>query len=239
VFENEIATYGGMPWQPFKDPIRDRLEFEFEIADRIIVYSRYAKETMIRHGVLADKIDVVPLPTHTKPKTVDQVGPILCNPARLLYVGRCSADKGLDLATAVAHALGMQLRVAGPASPEIRHWMNAQRDLTYLGILSKPDLFREMRSARCLLMPSMESYGLAVFEAAALGVPVVVSTMTGAGEYISEPNCTVVAGRSIESWATAIESVQRQETIEPFLGVPARAVIGSLMETYSRAMAEQ
>lgn len=207
-----ISVHLEMPSRFAEEPLSSQLDYEYENSQAVIVYSQYAKRTMVEAGVDADRVRVIPLPVPENvlpPRSVEVVDPFL-----VAYVGRAVADKGLDVAVAATRALGppYRLEVAGPISNDVLAWLRTWPHVRYLGILGKGELARLYRKASCLVMPSRESFGLAVFEAAALGTPVIVRNTTGAGEYLPPERCRIVSTRSVDDWA---ESIHRQVEAEP------------------------
>ena len=86
-----------------------------------------------------------------------------------------------------------QLRLAGPIVAEgyrerledLSRQFGIEQQVTFLGKLDRPALIEEMRAARCLALPSfLEGSPNIVSEAAAVGVPAVVSWAGGAPELV-------------------------------------------------------
>lgn len=186
-----------------RDPIEDMLDYEYELADRILVYSAVAADSFVAQGVDSDKLVTVPLPC---PSPSNQHWSQNLS-GDFLYVGRCEATKGLDLAVDAARLLGKRLRVVGPASPDVRSWLDGRPNVKYVGLLSSAGVVEEMARCALLLMPSIESFSLVVGEAVALGVPCVVSPLTGIGGVLGLDDFGLVAELSSERIAMAASSV--------------------------------
>lgn len=113
---------------------------------------------------------------------------------RLLFVAAEWERKGGDLVLAVVAELRrrghtVDLTVIGRGRPASDDDGGAE----YVGHLSASDptqrvaLIRAWSSADVLLVPSLaDNFGAVVAEAAAVGVPVVASTQTGASEYVAQ-----------------------------------------------------
>ena len=126
----EQSRVGG----PLPSPTRwmlAREEREYELADRIIVLSRFARDSFVQQGVPSERIRLLPLgsdlttfrPTEAVAEARRQR--ILAeHPLRILYVGGVTLRKGMwDLAQ-IARALpreDFQLRVVGFVSRELGH----------------------------------------------------------------------------------------------------------------------
>lgn len=95
----------------------------------------------------------------------------------LLYAGRVDAEKGCDEMFAyfirfIEKKSDLQLVVIGKAYMDIPKYDN----IRYLGFVSEEDKYNAIKGARMLWLPSQfESLSIAVLEAMALGVPVIVN----------------------------------------------------------------
>lgn len=204
VFEEPIETFGGFPFRPRPDPIRDLLEEEYAGADRIVVYSAVAKRSFVERGVQPDRVWVSPLPLVPSGRPTRAHGNR--NPFQLLYVGRLDAYKGIDVAVATTQLLGdpYRLVVAGPGGEAEREWLSRQTGVEYRGILTRSELTALYESSAALLAPSIESFGLAVLDATMAGVPVLLRETTGVVDYLPADAARVVASRDPEVWAAAV-----------------------------------
>jgi peptidoglycan/LPS O-acetylase OafA/YrhL len=105
---------------------------------------------------------------------------------RILYVGRLDEEKGVQLLARAAASLGLPVTFVGdgPLRAEIESMPGA----TVTGWLSPEQVQTQLDSARCLVFPSLwyETYGLTVAEAAARGVPAIVSDVSAAAERIED-----------------------------------------------------
>ena len=103
----------------------------------------------------------------------------------LVVVGRLDAEKGVQLAAQTARTAGLPIVFVGdgPLRPlieatgaRVTGWVTADR------------VQLELEQARCLVFPSLwyETYGLVVAEAAARGVPAIVSDVAAPAERLTE-----------------------------------------------------
>lgn len=105
----------------------------------------------------------------------------------LLYAGRITEDKGIELALEASELIGCKLRIAAPHantkffSDTINH-----SNVEYLGELNYRELFLEYQSARAFIYMTqyVEPFGLAVIEAMAAGCPVITTGNGGTGETV-------------------------------------------------------
>lgn len=96
----------------------------------------------------------------------------------IVYVGRITPDKGVDVALDACEALGLTLHIAGPEPSSEDGWaQDIIKRAKYLGE-KKPSELRDVYfSAKAMLYMTQycEPFGLAVVEAMACGCPVIVS----------------------------------------------------------------
>ena len=101
----------------------------------------------------------------------------------LVVVGRLDDEKGVILAARAAASSGLPIVFVGDGP--LRPFIEAS-GARVTGWLSAEDVERELRAARCLVFPSLwyETFGLVVTEAAARGVPAIVSDISAAAERV-------------------------------------------------------
>lgn len=101
-----------------------------------------------------------------------------------VFLGRMSADKGVDVAARVARTAGMPLRIAAKlAEPAEREFFRARvepllgDDIEYVGEVGGHDKGELLGGAVCLLNPLQwaEPFGMVMIEALAAGTPVVAT----------------------------------------------------------------
>jgi len=108
--------------------------------------------------------------------------------ASLVVVGRLDEEKGVLLAARAAATAGLQIVFVGDGT------LRAQVEATgarVTGWLPAADVRRELDTARCLVFPSLwyETFGLVVTEAAARGVPAIVSDISAPADRVKD-RCT-------------------------------------------------
>jgi glycosyltransferase involved in cell wall biosynthesis len=108
----------------------------------------------------------------------------VANNRALLVLGRLEAEKGVTLAAAAAQREQMPIVFAGdgPLRAEVE-----VRSATVTGWLDGTGVWQALGEARCLVFPSRwyETFGLVVEEAAARGVPAIVSDISAASERVA------------------------------------------------------
>jgi glycosyltransferase involved in cell wall biosynthesis len=98
--------------------------------------------------------------------------------------GRQTPYKRFDLAVIACTKLGLPLTVIGDG-PEHRHLRKlAGKTVTFLGAVSDPVLEEEFASAKAMLFPQVEDFGITGVEALAAGTPVIAYRGGGAADYV-------------------------------------------------------
>jgi glycosyltransferase involved in cell wall biosynthesis len=131
----------------------------------------------------------------------------------LLYVGRLSREKGLDLLPSlhdrlkqrgVAHRFVVAGR--GPMRDELRHRMP---DAIFTGQLARDEVAAAFASADAFVFPSRtDTAGNVVLEAQASGLPVFVSDTGGPRENMIDGRTgVIVAGAAAAAWADSLAAV--------------------------------
>lgn len=166
-------------------------------ADRIVANSRYSVEVLRRSFPrVADRAVVVPngVPGPARPLRARAV---IDGPVRLLYVGRLSARKGVDVAVEAVRLIRADgrdatLRIAGAVFPgyewfetELRERIRSdglESSVELLGFID--DVWERIAEADIVLVPSRydEPFGNTAVEALLGGRPVVVSDTSGLRE---------------------------------------------------------
>ena len=109
----------------------------------------------------------------------------VANNRPLLVLGRLDAEKGVPLAAAAAQRAGVPIVFAGDGP--LRAAMQAS-GAAVTGWLDNTGVAQALSHARCLVFPSRwyETFGLVVEEAAARGVPAIVSDISAAAERVED-----------------------------------------------------
>ena len=156
----------------------------------------------------------------------------------LAYAGTLISQKGLDLllrALAQVDAPGLRLTVMGARHgdpsyhADVDALMAADPRVINLGEVSQAKLFGHLKNADLLCLPTRvpETYSLTLNEAAALGVPALVSDLGAPADAIrSWGGGRAVAPDDVNAWADAIgEIVRHPEVLDSWrqrLHLPAR-----------------
>jgi glycosyltransferase involved in cell wall biosynthesis len=207
--------------------------------DLVFVPSRSTGEELQQQGVNGDKLRIFP-------RGVDLQ---LFHPAKrngflesrfqvkdetkLLYVGRVSKEKNLEILVRVFKNLirdhaGIHLVVVGdgPYLKEMQQEL-AGTPCTFTGYLQGEDLAAAYASCDLFLFPSTtDTFGNVVLEAQASGLPVIVTDCGGPQEnLIPEKTGLVIRGNSAKSLLGAIRSLLAQPERLKDMGFQARGYI--------------
>ncbi|MGP0102386.1 MAG: glycosyltransferase [Solirubrobacteraceae bacterium] len=125
----------------------------------------------------------------------------------LLIVSELLGHKRLGLALEAARRARAPIQVVG-AGPHLGALRDAYPEAEFLGRASDADLVELYASARAVLMPGMEEFGITAVEAQAAGRPVIAAAAGGALETVLDG----LTGRlarldDVDSFARAIESI--------------------------------
>jgi glycosyltransferase involved in cell wall biosynthesis len=101
-------------------------------------------------------------------------------------VGRLDEEKGVRLLADAAAASGLKIVFVGDGP--LRAELEARAEVTVTGWVTPAEVVARLDQARCLVFPSLwyETFGLVVDEAAARGVPAVVSDISAAAERVRD-----------------------------------------------------
>src|SRR3954447_1269453 len=147
---------------------------------------------------------------------------------RLLYVGRISREKDLD----VLAAAYKKIREAGQAvklylvgdGPYAEALADALPDAVFLGYLKGEKLASAYASADVFVFPSTtDTFGNVILEAQASGLPVIVSDLGGPKELVADGKTGFVTkAHDADDFARAIEQVSSDPKLRVRMGEAAR-----------------
>jgi glycosyltransferase involved in cell wall biosynthesis len=143
-------------------------------------------------------------------------------PSRVLYLGRLSHKKGLDvLIAALAHlrrqGTDASLVIAGPDDENLTpslmtlaETLGISGAVQFTGLLAAEDRLAVLASARVWALPSRtENFGTAVIEAMAAGVPVVISPEVNLASALDAAGAGIVCRRDPVLFAKALDRILR------------------------------
>lgn len=158
-----------------------------ELVDAFICPSQWLLERHVEAGISKEKLFHLPYPIDLqtlKPRTK--------HGGYLLFAGRLSAEKGLEVLLDAVENLPTQLQIAGegPLRPalEARVRERGQRNVTFRGRLTGQELEDAFQRAAWNIVPSIwfENQPLTILESFAYGVPVLASDLGAIPELVQE-----------------------------------------------------
>jgi glycosyltransferase involved in cell wall biosynthesis len=133
----------------------------------------------------------------------------------ILFLGRINFKKGLDIlvqafAKVVRIHKDVHLVVAGPDNDgfeaKVRGWLTTEKLLervTFTGMLQGNDKLAVLRDAEMFVLPSYsENFGIAVIEAMACSLPVLISNKVNLWQAVEQAQAGLVASCEVEPVAT-------------------------------------
>ncbi|HEY7120465.1 MAG TPA: glycosyltransferase [Tepidisphaeraceae bacterium] len=199
--------------------------FYRRLAGGVFARSRAYEMSLRDLGVAADRIEALApcvnvqtfSPENRDERIWSRLG--VTQPKRLLYCGRVSVEKNVDLLAEAFERLcvaraDMALVIAGegPHAPTLRERL-AGRPVYFVGRQSDEELAALYASSDLLVFPSAtDTLGQVVLEAQASGLPALVSTLGGPRELIEDGvSGLVLAAGDVGAWARAIEGLLEDE----------------------------
>jgi glycosyltransferase involved in cell wall biosynthesis len=205
----------------------------YRLADRVVTPSRAAAQSVVELGVDERRITVLPRGIDTERFSVDKRDEELWDryglngAPKVLYVGRVSREKGLDVLLAAFDQLRRELAADaelvivgdGPYLEELRS-EHRSSDVSFLGYRHGEELARIYASADVFTFPSEnDTFGNAVLEAHASGLPAVVVDRGGPVEQIADgTNGLIIPARDPAAMARAIDSLLKDDEARRRMG---------------------
>jgi glycosyltransferase involved in cell wall biosynthesis len=203
--------------------------------DTVFVNSEEYRDSWIKRGFEPEKLKIFPRgldtelfhPTRRNPAFFEKFG-AKNGQVRLLYVGRVSREKDLDLLAEAyrrlrSEGLPVQLCVVGHG-PYSKEFSESLPEALFTGYLKGADLAAAYASADIFVFPSTtDTFGNVIIEAQASGVPVVVSDSGGPKELV-ENNQTglITKSHDVEDLTRAIRELVVDSSRRKSMGNHAR-----------------
>src|SRR3989440_5388533 len=188
--------------------------------DTVFVNSEEYRESWIKRGFEPEKLKIFPRgldtqlfhPTRRDPAFFEKFG-AKNGQVRLLYVGRVSREKDLDLLGEAFRrlrneGLSIQLCVVGHG-PYSKEFSESLPEALFTGYLKGEELAAAYASADIFVFPSTtDTFGNVIIEAQASGVPVIVSDSGGPKELVeNERNGLITKSHDVEDLTRAIREL--------------------------------
>ena len=201
----------------------------------VLVPSAATRDALVTRGHRANRLRVWPRGVDVSTFSPDRRSEELRDRWRagddrpvVMYVGRLSREKGLDLLRPLTHELaarGVAHRLVvvgdGPMADELKR---ACPDAVFLGQIPHDAVATAMASADMLLFPSTtDTFGNVVLEAQASGLPTLVTDIGGPQEHVAHGRTGFIcrAGTASE-FAVRIETLVNRPGLRAEMGAAAR-----------------
>jgi glycosyltransferase involved in cell wall biosynthesis len=206
--------------------------------DTVFVNSEHYRKCWIDRGFAPEKLKILPRGLDTdlftpvrRDLTFWPGAGVNGSEVRLLYVGRISKEKDLDvLANAYKKIrengapVKLYLVGLGPYSDALAA---AVPDAVFLGFLKGEALAKAYASADVFVFPSTtDTFGNVVLEAQASGLPVIVSDLGGPKELVEDGTTGIVTkAHDVEDFARAIDRLASDRNLRTKMGETARRAV--------------
>ena len=157
----------------------DRIAAEWKIADLVLVNSPWSAEALVKQGVPAGKIIIVPLAIdfHGNRPTSAQ------GPLKILWLGSVILRKGIQYLIQAARLLQktkMEFLIAGPVGISDAALSSFPPNVRLLGRVTRDQLSEIYRQAHVFVLPTIsDGFAITQLEAMAHGLPVVATPNCG------------------------------------------------------------
>src|SRR6476660_5561324 len=207
----------------------------YDPLDTVFVNSEEYRQSWIRHGLDPSKLKIFPRgldtelfnPARREPAFFEKFG-ASNGEVRLLYVGRISREKDLDLLADAyrrlrKEGLPVRLFVVGHG-PYTEALAKTLPEAFFTGYLSGNELATAYASADIFVFPSTtDTFGNVILEAQACGVPVVVSDSGGPKELVEDrTNGLITRSHDVEDFTRAIRALVTDRPLRERMANSAR-----------------
>jgi glycosyltransferase involved in cell wall biosynthesis len=207
----------------------EREEEEYRLADCVRVSSGWARESFVQRGVPCDRIRAVPQIIDTgrfSPPTVERVHQ---GPLRVCYAGIVSLAKGFPYLFDALRKFGREhvaLEIAGSTGTRSARALFDRLRQGLPIVMHPQDPVPVYHRAELLVFPSLhDGFGFVVAEAMACGLPVIVTSDTGAAEWVTPESGWIVPPANSEGIAAALAAAMTRRAELPEMGRRARAAV--------------
>ena len=206
--------------------------------DTVFVNSEEYRQSWVRRGFDPGKLKIFPRgldtdlfsPAQREPTFWEKFG-VANGQVRLLYVGRISREKDLDILAGAyrrlrSEGLPVQLIVVGHG-PYSDAFAESLPEALFTGYLVGKELATAYASADIFVFPSTtDTFGNVIIEAQASGVPVVVSDSGGPKELVQDKaNGFITKSRDVDDFTRAIRALVANPALRQRMGDSARTSV--------------
>jgi glycosyltransferase involved in cell wall biosynthesis len=172
-------------WQPAPLIYWQHWAEELELADRIVVNSPWSRDCLLRQGVPASKLRLIPLVYEPSRGLITQsapAAPLASRPFQLLFLGTIGLRKGIARlleAMRLLEGQPVQLTLAGPSELDPQAWAGVP-NIRWLGPVPRSQVSALYARAHAMILPTLsDGFAITQLEALAHGCPVIASPFCG------------------------------------------------------------
>jgi glycosyltransferase involved in cell wall biosynthesis len=208
-----VAELAG-DWQPAPPEYWNDWREECKLADQIAVNSEWSREGLVRGGVPAEKISIIPLAyeiTDVRDQTLDVVPPrsypacfTFDRPLRVLFLGLINLRKGVARLLEAARTLcnePVEFWMVGPVEIANAAAIRNIKCIKWFGAVTGKQATEYYRDADVFILPTLsDGFAITQLEAQAHGLPIIASQFCGNviekginGIILEEPTATCIA----------------------------------------------
>jgi len=216
--------------------------------DGYIALTAFARQKFLEAGFPSEKVSVKPNFVHRDPVCGDGRG------GYALFVGRLSAEKGIDTLLAAWSLPGRKVRLKvigdGPLRTYVERIAKNTQEVEYLGSKNPEEVSTLMAEATFLVFPSLcyETFGRVAMEAFAMGTPVLAANIGAVGEITdngrtglhfrpSDPSDLAAKVDWLLCHPTELAHMRKEARREYEAKYTAERNYGMLMKIYAQAIA--
>ena len=227
-FLRELAGLRGPSHELVPERVARRVEEELSLADLVLVPSRFVADQLLERGLPPSRVAVIPYGVDLGAFSPGTDRPPNAR-VRCVYVGQISHRKGIPVLLRAARGLpDVQFVLTGPVvTPSLLRGLppNAR----WMGPLPHAEVATLMGEADIFVLPAVEdAYPLAVLEAMACGVPVVVTDHVGTSEILDQSvNGLIVPAGDSTALAAALRRLAGDADLRSRIGAAGRSCVAS------------
>jgi len=201
-------------WQPAPPEYWHNWREECEYADRIVVNSEWSREGLVRGGVAAEKMSIIPL-AYEKSEVGSQKSEVRGvrsypkrftsdRPLRVLFLGLINLRKGIARLLEAARTLcnePVEFWMVGPVEIASAAAIRDIRRVKWFGPATRKQAAEFYRAADVFILPTLsDGFAMTQLEAQAHGLPIIASKFCGRvvengfnGIILEEPSAECIA----------------------------------------------
>jgi len=180
-------------WRPAPPDYWNNWREECHIADRIVVNSEWSRQGLIRGGVAAEKISIIPLAYETPGDNAQLKRPRLQRkypdrftperPLRVLFLGLINLRKGIARLLEAARILGnepVEFWMVGPVEIAKTAAIRNTTSVKWFGSATRKQASKYYEKADIFILPTLsDGFAITQLEAQAHGLPIIASKFCG------------------------------------------------------------